>query len=188
MSKINTRAAAFAKFNEYLPLRAELGNTGFRKSVIHDLMEMFNCSLGSASTHYNNAFKMAKLKTPELVEGLGRAPEKNNGGRKPSVVVNVVEAGTGVLVASKISRNKAAELVALAAARNQPALEVVAVVAEAAEGAEAAEAAAGSDEAPEAEAEGDGTAAIDTSVFDNMPEQEEVQEPAQAADSEAALM
>ena len=185
MSKINTRAAAFAKFNEYLPLRAELGNTGFRKSVIHDLMVMFNCSLGSASTHYNNAFKMAKLKTPELVEGLGRAPEKNNGGRKPSVVVNVVEAGTGVLVASKISRNKAAELVALAAARNQPALEVVAVVAEAAE---AAEAAAGSDEAPEAEAEGDGTAAIDTSVFDNMPEQEEVQEPAQAADSEAALM
>ena len=185
MSKINTRAAAFAKFNEYLPLRAELGNTGFRKSVIHDLMVMFNCSLGSASTHYNNAFKMAKLQTPELVEGLGRAPEKNNGGRKPSVVVNVVEAGTGVLVASKISRNKAAELVALAAARNQPALEVVAVVAEAAE---AAEAAAGSDEAPEAEAEGDGTAAIDTSVFDNMPEQEEVQEPAQAADSEAALM
>lgn len=185
MSKINTRAAAFAKFNEYLPLRAELGNTGFRKSVIHDLMVMFNCSLGSASTHYNNAFKMAKLKTPELVEGLGRAPEKNNGGRKPSVVVNVVEAGTGVLVASKISRNKAAEMVALAAARNQPALEVVAVVAEAAE---AAEAAAGSDEAPEAEAEGDGTAAIDTSVFDNMPEQEEVQESAQAADSEAALM
>ena len=185
MSKINTRAAAFAKFNEYLPLRAELGNTGFRKSVIHDLMEMFNCSLGSASIHYNNAFKMAKLQTPELVEGLGRAPEKNNGGRKPSVVVNVVEAGTGVLVASKISRNKAAELVALAAARNQPALEVVAVVAEAAE---AAEAAAGSDESPEAEAEGDGTAAIDTSVFDNMPEQEEVQEPAQAADSEAALM
>ena len=182
MSKINTRAAAFAKFNEYLPLRAELGNTGFRKSVIHDLMEMFNCSLGSASTHYNNAFKMAKLATPELVEGLGRAPEKNNGGRKPSVVVNVVEAGTGVLVASKISRNKAAEMVALAAARNQPALEVVAVVAE------AAEAAAGSDEAPEVEAEGDGTAAIDTSVFDNMPEQEEVQEPAQAADSEAALM
>ena len=181
MSKINTRAAAFAKFNEYLPLRAELGNTGFRKSVIHDLMEMFNCSLGSASTHYNNAFKMAKLNTPELVEGLGRAPEKNNGGRKPSVVVNVVEAGTG-LVASKISRNEAAEMVALAAARNQPALEVVAVVAE------AAEAAAGSDEAPEAEAEGDGTAAIDTSVFDNMPEQEEVQEPAQAADSEAALM
>ena len=185
MSKINTRAAAFAKFNEYLPLRAELGNTGFRKSVIHDLMVMFNCSLGSASTHYNNAFKMAKLQTPELVEGLGRAPEKNNGGRKPSVVVNVVEAGTGVLVASKISRNKAAELVALAAARNQPALEVVAVVAEAAE---AAEAAAGSDEAPEAEADGDSTAAIDTSVFDNMPEQEEVQEPAQAADSEAALM
>ena len=179
MSKINTRAAAFAKFNEYLPLRAELGNTAFRKSVIHDLMEMFNCSLGSASTHYNNAFKMAKLKTPELVEGLGRAPEKNNGGRKPSVVVNVVEAGTGVLVASKVSRNKAAELVALAAARNQPALEVVAVVAEAAEG---------GDEAPKEDAEGDGTAAIDTSVFDNMPEQEEVQEPAQAADSEAALM
>ena len=61
-------------------------------------------------------------------------------------------------------------------------LEVVAVVAE------AAEAAAGSNEAPEAEAEGDGTAAIDTSVYDNMPEQEEVQEQAQAADSEAALM
>lgn len=179
MSKINTRAAAFAKFNEYLPLRAELGNTGFRKSVIHDLMEMFNCSLGSASTHYNNAFKMAKLQTPELVEGLGRAPEKNNGGRKPSVVVNVVEAGTGVLVASKVSRNKAAELVALAAARNQPALEVVAVVAEAAEG---------GDEAPKEDAEGDSTAAIDTSVFDNVSEQEEVQEPAQAADSEAALM
>lgn len=75
------------KFAEMLPLRAELGNTGFRKSVIMHLVEQFGISIASAATHYNHSFQQAKINMPEQVEGLGRPPEKNNGGRKKKVVV-----------------------------------------------------------------------------------------------------
>lgn len=128
MSKNTARAAAFAIFNSHLPSRKERGNTAFRKAVIVEIMEAFDCTLSSASTYYNTAFKQAKLETPELVEGLGRPADKNNGGRKAKIVVNVIERATGEVVAKEVSRNAAAEMIALAAARNEPELEAVMVV------------------------------------------------------------
>ena len=125
MSKNAVRTAVFAIFNSHLPRRAELGNTGFHKAVIGEIMETFGCTLSSASTYYNTVFKQAKLATPELVEGLGRPGGKNNGGRKAKVLVSVVEKETGIVVAQGVSRNAAAEMIALANARNQPALEAV---------------------------------------------------------------
>lgn len=122
MSKNTARAAAFAIFNSHLPSRKERGNTAFRKAVIVEIMEAFDCTLSSASTYYNTAFKQAKLETPELVEGLGRPADKNNGGRKAKILVNVVELATGNVVAKEVSRNAAAEMIALAAARKAPEL------------------------------------------------------------------
>ena len=78
------RPAVVQKFAELLPQRAELGNTGFRKTVMCYLMDQFGITLGAASTHYNYAFIQAK-KDPvllPLLEGLGR-PEDKKGGRKP---------------------------------------------------------------------------------------------------------
>jgi predicted TIM-barrel fold metal-dependent hydrolase len=49
------------------------GNTAFRKEVMGKLMEEFGCTLQAAATHYNEAFKLVKEATPELVAGLGRA-------------------------------------------------------------------------------------------------------------------
>lgn len=67
-----------------------LSNTAFRKSVMCDVMEQFGCTLASAATHYNHAFKEAKkIDNGALVEGLGRADDKK-GGRKPKAVVNVL--------------------------------------------------------------------------------------------------
>ena len=59
-------------------------NTLFRKNVIFHLIEQFGCSVASACTHYNEAFKLVKAATPELVAGLGR-PEDKKGGRKRKV-------------------------------------------------------------------------------------------------------
>ena len=82
MSKNAVRTAVFAIFNSHLPRRAELGNTGFRKAVIGEIMETFGCTLSSASTYYNTVFKQAKLATPELVEGLGRPGGKTMAGAR----------------------------------------------------------------------------------------------------------
>ena len=128
MAKNTARDAAFAIFNSHLLSRKERGNTAFRKAVIVEIMEAFDCTLSSASTYYNTAFKQAKLKTPELVEGLGRPAGKNNGGRKAKIVVNVIDRATGEVVAKEVSRNAAAEMIALAAARNEPELEAVMVM------------------------------------------------------------
>ena len=58
-------------------------NTLFRKDVMMKLVEEFGCTVAAAATHYNDAFKLVKSATPELVAGLGRPDDKNNGGRKP---------------------------------------------------------------------------------------------------------
>ena len=63
MAKSTVRAAVFAIFNKHLPMRAERGNTAFRKEVIGEVMATFDCTLSSASTYYNTAFKQAKLET-----------------------------------------------------------------------------------------------------------------------------
>lgn len=72
--------AKFVELNEQRR-RGLMGNTVFRKSVIADLMEQFACTLASAATHYNHAFKTVKELNSELVDGLGRAEDKK-GGRK----------------------------------------------------------------------------------------------------------
>ena len=78
------RPAARAKFQETLPQLKELGNTRFRKTVMSYLMEEFGCTLASAATHYNDAFKFVKANDPASVNGLGR-PEDKKGGRKKKV-------------------------------------------------------------------------------------------------------
>jgi hypothetical protein len=59
------------------------GNTEFRKEVLLKLVDEFKITIPAACTHYNNALKFVRDCTPELVAGLGRPAEKNNGGRKP---------------------------------------------------------------------------------------------------------
>ena len=63
-------------------------NTVFRKNVMCYLMDEFGITLASAATPYNEAFKLVKEATPELVSGLGR-PEDKKGGRKPKVTNTV---------------------------------------------------------------------------------------------------
>jgi hypothetical protein len=84
------RPAARNKFVELNELRRRgeapyvgpKANTIFRKNVMCFLMDEFGITLASAATHYNEAFKLVKEATPELVSGLGR-PEDKKGGRKP---------------------------------------------------------------------------------------------------------
>lgn len=79
------RPATNALFVAMLPQRAELGNTGFRKTIMSQIMDDFGITLASAATHYNHAFKECKAANAALVEGLGRAEDKK-GGRKPKAV------------------------------------------------------------------------------------------------------
>jgi hypothetical protein len=74
------------------------GNTEFRKAVMCKLMQEFDCSLASAATHYNEAFKLVKEATPELVSGLGRAEDKK-GGRKPKARVESHNQAVALLAA-----------------------------------------------------------------------------------------
>jgi hypothetical protein len=79
------RPFANARFAALNPSRkaGTISNTEFRKSIIAECMEQFGITLAAAATHYNHAFKAYKAANPTEVEGLGRPPEKNNGGRKP---------------------------------------------------------------------------------------------------------
>lgn len=74
-------------------------NTIFRKAVIFKLIEEFGCTVASACTHYNEAFKTVREANAELVSGLGRAEDKK-GGRKPRVVATVAAADVPVLLLS----------------------------------------------------------------------------------------
>ena len=80
------RVGVTHKFFELMPLWREMGGRSFRKAVLDWTVENYGIGYPAASTHYNFAFKLAKQTTPEAVEGLGRAPEKNNGGRKRKAV------------------------------------------------------------------------------------------------------
>jgi hypothetical protein len=75
------------KFNAMLEHRAAMGDSVFRKAVIDWGMEQFGIGRGAASTHYNTAKHIAMVERPEAVVGLGRSPEKNNGGRKKKVAI-----------------------------------------------------------------------------------------------------
>ena len=147
------RPAARAKFVELneqrrrgeTPYTGAKANTVFRKNVMGYLMDEFKISLASAATHYNEAFKLVKEATPELVSGLGRAEDKK-GGRKPKaaaeaapaadgaetpaapaapvvVLYTVTKKKDGSLVAADLTEEQANELVAKAKAAKKGALE-----------------------------------------------------------------
>ena len=81
------RLLAVQLFAERNPLRiaGEIGNTDFRKGICLDLEDRCAATPSSAAMAYNYAKKKFAEQHPELVEGLGRAPEKNNGGRRRTV-------------------------------------------------------------------------------------------------------
>jgi hypothetical protein len=143
------RPACNAKFIELLPQRAQLGNTAFRKAVMDSIMEDFGCSLASAATHYNHAFKIARATHAEQLEGLGR-PEDKKGGRKKKepeqtapvegvvtteqepvaaaapVLYTVVKAKDKTVVAAGLTQEQADALIARAAAQKKAKLEIAA--------------------------------------------------------------
>ena len=114
-------------FKQTLPKLPEIGNTGFRREVMDLTIMAFGISVGSAATHYNHALKLAKAENPEAVATLGR-PEDKKGGRKPVHLVDVIKVKTGEVVAAGLSKAKAEQLVAKAAATpNKPRLTIKAV-------------------------------------------------------------
>lgn len=76
--------ARFAELNEQR-LAGEFTGRSFRAEVIGWAMDQYGISLASAATAYNNAKLAYTQAYPEKVEGLGRPPEKNNGGRRRKV-------------------------------------------------------------------------------------------------------
>ena len=112
MSK-GIRAFANAKFMELLPLRVEVGDRAFRKAVWTAVQAQFGVSVASACSHYNYAFQLCKKEHPELVVGLGRPPEKNNGGRKKRAAGPLLLTWNGHsdVIALGWSGSKAAEFV-----------------------------------------------------------------------------
>ena len=113
-----------ATFNATLPQLAEMGNIAFRAEVMNQAIMAFGISVGSAATHYNHALKAARAANPEAVAKLGR-PEDKKGGRKPVHLVDVIKVKTGEVVASGLSKAKAEQLVAKAAATaNKPRLTI----------------------------------------------------------------
>jgi hypothetical protein len=135
------RAATIAAFIATLPQRAELGNTGFRKTVMSKIMTDHGITLASAATHYNHALKLQRETAPETVLDLGR-PEDKKGGRKPKVVattdavaaetpaapvvqlVNVVKVKDGSVVAVGLTVEAANELIEKAAAAKKSKLAI----------------------------------------------------------------
>jgi hypothetical protein len=100
----------FAKYLHELPT---LGGGGFRAKVMDGAIKKFEISMASAATHYNHSLKMARLMTPELVNGLGR-PDDKKGGRPVLNPVTVVNTRSGKPVAEGISKG-AAELLIIKA-------------------------------------------------------------------------
>lgn len=107
------RSYTNARFAKYLPQLADLGNAGFRRKVMEGTVAKFGISVASAATHYNHAFKMAKLNDPASVAGLGRADDKK-GGRPVQNPVTVVNGRTGTVVAEGVSKGAADMLIAKA--------------------------------------------------------------------------
>ena len=84
------------------------GNTQFRKEVMCAIMEAHGVTLASAATHYNDAFKFIKSQNAELVSGLGRPEDKNNGGRKPKAATVATAAVIPVPAATVLANMMAA--------------------------------------------------------------------------------
>lgn len=107
-----------ARFAQFLPQFAagELTATQFRKTVMDGAVAQFQISIPSAATHYNHSLKSQRAMDPKSVETLGR-PDDKKGGRPVLNPVTVVKAKSGEVVVEGISRAKAKELVAKAAAK-----------------------------------------------------------------------
>lgn len=104
----------FAEQNELrrkgeAPYVGPKANTIFRLGVACKLVEEFGITLAAAGSHYNVAFQKMKKEHPELVEGLGRPPEKNNGGRKKKVATPTAPVST--LISQGIKPNTSVQTV-----------------------------------------------------------------------------
>lgn len=107
------RAYCNARFAKYLPQLQDLGNSGFRRKVMEGVVAKFGISVASSATHYNHAFRQAKLNDAASVAGLGRAEDKK-GGRPVQNPVTVVNARTSTVVAEGVSMGAAKDLIAKA--------------------------------------------------------------------------
>jgi hypothetical protein len=116
------RAFVNQTFNETLPRLGELGNIAFRAEVMNQAIMAFGISVGSAATHYNHAFKAAKVANPEAVAGLGR-PEDKKGGRKP-ITVDVIKVKTGEVIAAGVTKATAELLITKAASAKKAKLAI----------------------------------------------------------------
>jgi hypothetical protein len=88
MADKGIRSGVMFEFKRMLAQRVAMGNTAFRKHIIFWAVENYGCTVAAACTHYNHALQDAKKTMPDAVVGLGRPPEKNNGGRKRKVAVD----------------------------------------------------------------------------------------------------
>lgn len=116
----NKQAFILSRFIETAPARKELGDTAWRKRLMTEFMDTFpGVTNASAASYYNAAKKAVTISHPHLVEGLGRAPGKNNGGRAVVNPFSVVEEGTDTVVLTGVSRGVAQEKIA-ELSRTQP--------------------------------------------------------------------
>lgn len=102
------RPYACRRFIELLPARAgsadRLVNLQWRKSLLAELIEQFDITVASASTHYNHAFiearKLAQQPGNEALAaqlvGLGRPEDKKGGRKKKAQPAEAAAPGTEV--------------------------------------------------------------------------------------------
>jgi hypothetical protein len=88
------RETALQLFQRNLKIAQKQGGTPFRRKVMDALIAQFDITLASAATHYNYALNVVRNQDPTVVEGIGRAPGKNNGGRPRGVSTDLAAAST----------------------------------------------------------------------------------------------
>jgi hypothetical protein len=84
--------AAFPAWNQRRLAGEFENNTEFRRAFCNWLEQDFGIGHDSATSAYNIARKEFAAANPLLVEGLGRPPEKNNGGRKKKAKAEIAAA------------------------------------------------------------------------------------------------
>jgi hypothetical protein len=112
------RSGVNFEFNRMLPQLSTLGGKAFRRAILDWAVEQYGVTMASASTHYNFSKHEATKADATLVAGLGRAPEKNNGGRKKKAA-----AVEGTLVSDGVKDNTSTQTVTI-----NPEVEVAAPV------------------------------------------------------------
>lgn len=138
------RPAMTAEFLKQIPNLPEWGYKKFRSEVTFAIKEAFGITQNAVSTHFNHAKNEWLKANPG--QHIGRAPEKNNGGRKKKVT-EVAEA-----VATLVGTTEAAATEAAADAATQEGEAAAATAETAAADEAAAETPAGDDTATAPEA------------------------------------